>query len=92
MKHLPFITLIILCISISLGAQVTDFTVFPEDKAIATDFIYKTGEYFYGAYYWSDQTTIIYDYRNGLRINPYSGVLLFLILGFDYTSGDLHSR
>ena len=92
---MPFIILIILCLSISKMAQaaaITDFTVFPEDKAIATDFIYKAGESFYGAYYWSDQSTILYDYRNGLQINPYSGVILFLILGVGSTSGDLLSR
>lgn len=51
-----------------------DFTIYPEDKTIADDFIFKTNEVFYGAWYFSTTNINIEDKRNGIRITPTSDV------------------
>ena len=57
-------------------ADPTDFEIYPEDTSILSDYIFarKTGEIFYGAYYFGNTITNILDYKNGLSLASYSDV------------------
>jgi hypothetical protein len=71
--------LVMMCIILqNTSGQVTDFTYYPEDTTITTDFIWNTDEKVYSAHYFSDSSTIIPDARNGIAIQPYSDVNCFI--------------
>lgn len=69
----------------------TDFTLYPENNTVApsgatadvpTDYIYKTNEIFYGAWYFADNSLVptpanLEDKRNGILIKPYSVRFLY---------------
>jgi hypothetical protein len=77
MKHRQLISIVLISfLASTIQADATDFTIYPQDSTIPSDFIStnRTGQVFYGAYYWSDQSTILTDQRNGIRVNPYNGV------------------
>jgi hypothetical protein len=77
MKNKYLLFLISFCLLISLTkADPGDFTIFPEDTSIRSDFIFadKTDEFFYGAYYFGNTDSNVYDYRNGLSVTSYNDV------------------
>jgi hypothetical protein len=77
MKHKNLLLLISLCLLVSIRAAApTDFTLFPEDTALTTDFLFanKVDEFFYSAYYFANSGSNLYDYRNGIYVTRYSDV------------------
>ena len=66
------IYLIVLCIALLRPAFfVTDFTYYPEDKTLTKDFVGKSGEIFYNAYYFSNANAVyVKDYLNGVVAQP----------------------
>ena len=60
----------------------SDFSYFPEDKSKTNDFIYKSGEIFYQAYFFpADSSVTLTDYLNGNLIPANSNLVIFTNLG-----------
>jgi hypothetical protein len=98
MKSNNLLVLILFCCLIALRkADTGDFTIFPEDTSIRTDYIFaeKTGEFFYGAYYFGNIDFNLYDYRNGISVTSYKDVKYNYIkyfIGVFPSSGDFFGQ
>lgn len=79
-KKCILIGLLILAVSLLhvSSTTLTDFTLYPEDKSLAFDFIGTTDEVFYGSWYFSNladsSANYIDDKRNGVRVKAWQGV------------------
>ena len=80
MNKIKFVFLILLSLLSMLKADTAGqgFFYYPEDKTFANNFFYVDGLTFMNAYYPSAGSTSLYDFRNGVEIEPNTLVKLFL--------------